>query len=141
MPNIGDKFASRAGQKGTVGILIREQDMPFTGSGLRPDIIINPHAIPSRMTIGQLVETLTGKACALYGTFGDCTAFMNTGPKEKQFGSLLTRQGFHSSGSEKSGVFVPIKAGIEASPGALMPSRKITFFNVKNIIRKSIKKL
>lgn len=100
MPNIGDKFASRAGQKGTVGILIREQDMPFTGSGLRPDIIINPHAIPSRMTIGQLVETLTGKACALYGTFGDCTAFMNTGPKEKQFGSLLTRQGFHSSGAE-----------------------------------------
>ena len=100
MPNIGDKFASRAGQKGTVGILIREQDMPFTGSGLRPDIIINPHAIPSRMTIGQLVETLTGKACALYGTFGDCTAFMNTGPKEKQFGSLLTRQGFHSSGTE-----------------------------------------
>jgi len=100
MPNIGDKFASRAGQKGTVGILIREQDMPFTGSGLRPDIIINPHAIPSRMTIGQLVETLTGKACALYGTFGDCTAFMNTGPKEKQFGSLLTRQGFHSTGTE-----------------------------------------
>jgi len=100
MPNIGDKFASRAGQKGTVGILIREQDMPFTGSGMRPDIIINPHAIPSRMTIGQLVETLTGKACALYGTFGDCTAFMNTGPKEKQFGSLLTRQGFHSSGTE-----------------------------------------
>ena len=100
MPNIGDKFASRAGQKGTVGILIREQDMPFTASGLRPDIIINPHAIPSRMTIGQLVETLTGKACALYGTFGDCTAFMNTGPKEKQFGRLLTRQGFHSSGTE-----------------------------------------
>jgi DNA-directed RNA polymerase II subunit RPB2 len=100
MPNIGDKFASRAGQKGTVGILIREQDMPFTASGMKPDIIINPHAIPSRMTIGQLVETLTGKACALYGTFGDCTAFMNTGPKEKQFGSLLTRQGFHSSGTE-----------------------------------------
>ena len=100
MPNIGDKFASRAGQKGTLGILIREQDMPFTGSGMRPDIIINPHAIPSRMTIGQLLETLTGKACALYGAFGDCTAFMNTGPKEKQFGSLLTRQGFHSSGTE-----------------------------------------
>lgn len=100
MPNIGDKFASRAGQKGTVGILIREQDMPFTANGMRPDIIINPHAIPSRMTIGQLVETLTGKACALYGTFGDCTAFMNTGPKEKQFGTLLTRQGFHSSGTE-----------------------------------------
>ena len=100
MPNIGDKFASRAGQKGTVGVLIREQDMPFTAEGIRPDIIINPHAIPSRMTIGQLVETLTGKACTLYGAFGDCTAFMNTGPKEKRFGALLVNQGYHSSGTE-----------------------------------------
>ena len=100
MPNIGDKFASRAGQKGTVGVLIREQDMPFTAEGIRPDIIINPHAIPSRMTIGQLVETLTGKACTLYGAFGDCTAFTNTGPKEKRFGALLVNQGYHSSGTE-----------------------------------------
>ena len=100
MPNIGDKFASRAGQKGTVGVLVREQDMPFTADGIRPDIIINPHAIPSRMTIGQLVETLTGKACSLYGAFGDCTAFVNTGPKEKRFGALLVNQGYHSSGSE-----------------------------------------
>jgi DNA-directed RNA polymerase II subunit RPB2 len=100
MPSIGDKFASRAGQKGTVGVLIREQDMPFMSSGIRPDIIINPHAIPSRMTIGQLVETLTGKACLLYGAFGDCTAFVNTGPKEKRFGTLLVEQGYHSSGTE-----------------------------------------
>lgn len=100
MPNIGDKFASRAGQKGTVGVLIREQDMPFTAEGIRPDIIINPHAIPSRMTIGQLVETLTGKACTMYGAFGDCTAFTNTGPKEKRFGALLVNQGYHSSGTE-----------------------------------------
>jgi hypothetical protein len=100
MPNIGDKFASRAGQKGTVGVLIREQDMPFTADGIRPDIIINPHAIPSRMTIGQLVETLTGKACSLYGAFGDCTAFVNTGPKEKRFGALLVNQGYHSTGTE-----------------------------------------
>ena len=100
MPSIGDKFASRAGQKGTVGVLIREQDMPFMSSGIRPDIIINPHAIPSRMTIGQLVETLTGKACLLYGAFGDCTAFVNTGPKEKRFGELLVNQGYHSSGTE-----------------------------------------
>ncbi len=100
MPNIGDKFASRCGQKGTVGLLVREQDMPFTGNGMRPDIIINPHAMPSRMTIGQLVETLTGKACCLYGTFGDCTAFLNTGPKEKQFGRLLVNEGYHSSGNE-----------------------------------------
>ena len=100
MPSIGDKFASRAGQKGTVGVLIREQDMPFTADGIRPDIIINPHAIPSRMTIGQLVETLTGKVCTLYGTFGDCTAFLNTGPKEKQFGRLLVDEGYHSSGTQ-----------------------------------------
>jgi DNA-directed RNA polymerase II subunit RPB2 len=100
MPSIGDKFASRAGQKGTVGVLIREQDMPFTADGIRPDIIINPHAIPSRMTIGQLIETLTGKACTLYGTFGDCTAFLNTGPKEKQFGRLLVKEGYHSSGTQ-----------------------------------------
>ena len=100
MPSIGDKFASRAGQKGTVGVLIREQDMPFTADGIRPDIIINPHAIPSRMTIGQLVETLVGKACSLYGAFGDCTAFLNTGPKEKQYGKLLLNEGFHSSGTQ-----------------------------------------
>jgi len=100
MPNIGDKFASRAGQKGTVGVLIREQDMPFTSDGIRPDIIINPHAIPSRMTIGQLVETLVGKACCLYGAYGDCTAFLNTGPKEKQYGKLLVNEGFHSSGTQ-----------------------------------------
>jgi DNA-directed RNA polymerase beta subunit len=100
MPSIGDKFASRAGQKGTVGVLIREQDMPFTSDGIRPDIIINPHAIPSRMTIGQLVETLVGKACSLYGAFGDCTAFLNTGPKEKQYGKLLVNEGFHSSGTQ-----------------------------------------
>ena len=100
MPSIGDKFASRAGQKGTVGVLIREQDMPFTSDGIRPDIIINPHAIPSRMTIGQLVETLVGKACSLYGAFGDCTAFLNVGPKEKQYGKLLVNEGFHSSGTQ-----------------------------------------
>ena len=74
--------------------------MPFTSYGIRPDIIINPHAIPSRMTIGQLVETLVGKTCSLYGAFGDCTAFLNIGPKEKQYGRLLVNEGFHSSGTQ-----------------------------------------
>ena len=74
--------------------------MPFTEGGIRPDIIINPHALPSRMTIGQLVETLMGKACGLYGAFGDCTAFVNKGSKHKIFGDLLTQVGFHSSGTE-----------------------------------------
>jgi len=101
IPSIGDKFCSRCGQKGTCGLIIDEKDMPFTAEGIRPDIIINPHALPSRMTIGQLVETVMGKACTLFGAFGDCTAFSNKGPKQEIFGDLLMKMGFHSSGNEQ----------------------------------------
>jgi len=100
IPNIGDKFCSRCGQKGTIGLVIPEANMPFTKEGIRPDIIINPHALPSRMTIGQLIETLMGKACVMYGGFGDCTAFMNKGEKASRFGNMLTHVGFHSSGNQ-----------------------------------------
>ena len=100
IPNIGDKFCSRCGQKGTIGLLVPEADMPFTDDGIRPDIIVNPHALPSRMTIGQLVETLMGKACSIYGGFGDCTAFTNKGPKHKMFGSMLRNVGFKSNGNQ-----------------------------------------
>jgi hypothetical protein len=100
MPAQGDKFCSRCGQKGTVGLIIPEENMPFTSEGIRPDLIINPHALPSRMTIGQLVETLMGKACAQYGGFGDCTAFVNKGPKHTLFGTLLRNIGYSSTGNE-----------------------------------------
>ena len=100
VPNIGDKFCSRAGQKGTIGIVLPERDMPFTEHGLRPDIIVNPHAFPSRMTIGHLVEVLIGKAGLLTGALGDSTAFLNKGLKEKEFGKILANNGFSSTSNE-----------------------------------------
>jgi DNA-directed RNA polymerase II subunit RPB2 len=100
IPAIGDKMASRSGQKGTIGMIVRESDMPFTKNGLRPDIIINPHAIPTRMTIGQLVECIVGKACLDMGFHGDCTAFNSNGNQLADFQQLLTKSGMHSSGND-----------------------------------------
>jgi len=100
VPNLGDKMASRNGQKGTVGLVIPEANMPFTKDGIRPDLIINPHALPSRQTIGQLVECITGKSSLIYGAFADCTAFNNRGSKIKLFGDILSQVGYHSSGNE-----------------------------------------
>ena len=99
-PAIGDKFCSRAGQKGTVGIILDGIDMPTLPDGTKPDIIVNPHAMPSRMTIGHLVEALISKSAVYTGAFGDCTAFKNKGPKYKDFGKVLTSLGYHSSGNE-----------------------------------------
>lgn len=100
LPAIGDKMASRAGQKGTLGLIIPEEDMPFTADGIRPDLIINPHALPSRMTIGQLVECLLGKACTLYGGYGDCTAYATKGANYETYGHMLTKMGYHNSGNQ-----------------------------------------
>jgi len=100
LPAIGDKMASRAGQKGTLGLIIPEEDMPFTADGVRPDLIINPHALPSRMTIGQLIESLFGKACCAYGGYGDCTAFATKGANFDTYGHMLTKAGYHNSGNQ-----------------------------------------
>jgi len=97
-PVIGDKFSSRHGQKGTIGIILDEQDMPFTADGVRPDIIINPHAIPSRMTIGQLKETVLGKVLLQIGMFGDGTSF--SGMTVKYICNELLKLGFEQHGNE-----------------------------------------
>ena len=97
-PVLGDKISSRHGQKGTVGNIIPECDMPFTKNGLRPDVIINPHAIPSRMTIAQLKETLLGKVLLELGMFGDGTSFGNL--DIKTISSELLKLGYESYGNE-----------------------------------------
>lgn len=97
-PVLGDKVSSRHGQKGTVGNIIPECDMPFSKDGIRPDIIINPHAIPSRMTIGQLKETLLGKVLLELGMFGDGTSFGNL--DIKTISAELQKVGYESYGNE-----------------------------------------
>jgi len=97
-PGFGDKFSSRHGQKGTCGNIIPEDDMPFTKDGMRPDIIINPHAIPSRMTIGQLKEMLLGKVLLALGLFGDGTSFGTL--DVKTIAEELQKLGYESYGNE-----------------------------------------
>lgn len=97
-PVLGDKFSSRHGQKGTIGNIIPECDMPFTKDGMKPDLIINPHAIPSRMTIAQLKETLLGKVLLELGLFGDGTSFGNL--DVKTISEELQKLGYESYGNE-----------------------------------------
>jgi DNA-directed RNA polymerase I subunit RPA2 len=114
-PIIGDKFSSRHGQKGVLSILWPNIDMPFSESGISPDIIINPHAFPSRMTIGMLIESMAGKSGALHGMFQDATpfSFHESGDKiaVDYFGEQLQSAGYSYYGSE------PLYSGVS---GCLM---------------------
>ena len=98
IPEIGDKFASRHGQKGVLGILAKNEDLPYTASGISPDVLINPHAFPSRMTVGMFMESICGKAAALRGTKFDGSAFV--GEKMDEVKQVMKAHGFEHSGKE-----------------------------------------
>lgn len=97
-PEIGDKFSSRHGQKGVCGLIVNQEDMPFTDLGICPDIIMNPHGFPSRMTVGKLIELMAGKAGVLNGHFGYGTAF--GGDKVEDVCTALLEKGFSYTGKE-----------------------------------------
>jgi hypothetical protein len=97
-PEFGDKHSSRHGQKGVIGMIVREENMPFTKEGIRPDIIVNPHAFPSRMTIGHLVECVFAKLCCLEGTLGDGSVFVPF--RQEVLCDRLEDHGFERYGNE-----------------------------------------
>ncbi|KJE97756.1 polymerase III polypeptide B [Capsaspora owczarzaki ATCC 30864] len=97
-PEVGDKFSSRHGQKGVCGLIVRQEDMPFSDIGICPDIIMNPHGFPSRMTVGKLMEFLSGKAGALIGKFHYGTAF--GGDKVVDMSKILVEHGFNYAGKD-----------------------------------------
>jgi DNA-directed RNA polymerase III subunit RPC2 len=97
-PELGDKFSSRHGQKGVVGLVVDQADMPFTDSGICPDIIMNPHGYPSRMTVGKLMELLSGKAGVNHGSIRDATVF--AGDTVVAMSDLLVKHGYNYSGKD-----------------------------------------
>jgi DNA-directed RNA polymerase III subunit RPC2 len=97
-PELGDKFSSRHGQKGVCGIIVQQEDMPFSLQGICPDVIMNPHGFPSRMTVGKMIELVAGKAGVLKGEFQYGTAF--GGSKIEDMSRILIEHGFEYSGKD-----------------------------------------
>jgi DNA-directed RNA polymerase II subunit RPB2 len=100
VPELGDKFSNRHGQKGTIGMVVRSHDLPRTAAGIVPDMIMNTHAIPSRMTIGHVIEMVMGKIAANVGAVADGTAFTDDGRLTKQMNNALEQLGFERYGNE-----------------------------------------
>ena len=99
-PELGDKFSNRHGQKGTIGMMVRAHDLPATRSGIVPDMIMNTHAIPSRMTVGMIMEMVAGKIAANLGAIADGTPFTSDGRLTKQMNAALEQLGFEKYGNE-----------------------------------------
>ena len=120
IPEAGDKCASRSAQKGTIGLVMSQEDMPFTQDGITPDILINSLCLPSRMTVSQLLETVLGKACCMEGSYGDATAFSsNSDNIAEHICDRLEKNGFERTGWEMlyNGMTgLPIKAKIFIGP-------------------------
>ena len=100
VPELGDKFSTRHGQKGTIGMFYREHDLPRTASGVVPDMLVNPHCIPSRMTMAQLMEMLFGKFCNENSMIGDATIFMSDASAPEMIGDQLEQLGLERGGNE-----------------------------------------
>jgi DNA-directed RNA polymerase II subunit RPB2 len=120
VPEMGDKLALRQAQKGVIGLMLNQEDMPFTDEGICPDVLLNPNALPSRMTIAQLLESVLGKKCCFDGTYGDGTSFLESNyDRSEQIAEELKKYGYNGHGYETlyNGMTgMPIRAKIFIGP-------------------------